>query len=349
MIEACQCCVPSEDNPGFKLGVILGDAWKAGRDKATVLTSPSIDTFADWVEQLIAESTGKEGKGIVPVVHEPVGDASVYGSNGGSDRLFVYMYLDGEFDPALDTRLKLLEAEGQPVIRIALGGKPDIGQEIVRWQVAAATAAAVMGINPFEQPNVEESKYNTGRLLGEYCATGYLPSETLGLSSGDILLYGRQLDSSLESSMESFLNQAIPARDYIAIMVFLEHTREADRLLEAIRLYLRDRLKVATTLGYGPRFLHSTGQLYKGGPNNGLFIQITGEDALDLLIPGEAYSFVTLKNAQALGDIQSLEARGRRVVRIHLAGGALLALARLQTLIENALAGGRRVGSAAAH
>ena len=219
MIEACQCCVPSQDNPGFKLGVILGEAWKAGRDKVTFIMSPSIDTFADWVEQLIAESTGKEGKSIVPVTHEPLGDASVYGSGGGSDRLFVHLYLVSEFDPALDTKLKVLEADGHPVVKIVLGDKPDIGREIVRWQVATATAGAVMGINPFDSPNVEESKENTRRLLVEYCASGELPNDMLCVGAGNISLYGRQSGTSLESYLESFLSQAIP-RDYIAMMAF---------------------------------------------------------------------------------------------------------------------------------
>ncbi len=339
MVHACACCVPSEDNPGVKLGVIMAEAARAGRDKVTFVASPEIETFGDWAEQLIAESTGKEGKGLVPVAGEELGEPASY----GNDRLFVYLKLQPDGDHgaksrAIESRLGALESAGHPVVRIELGNKLDLGQEFFRWEVATATAGALLGINAFDQPNVQESKDNTNRLLAQFRAQGKLPEDAPLLKLDGIQLYGQdgQGAKSLEDYLSGFLSQARPG-DYAALMAYLDRTTENTALLQSIRTGLRDHLRLATTLGYGPRFLHSTGQLHKGGPNNGLFIQITGDDARDLPIPGEPYTFSVLKQAQAIGDLQSLRSKQRRVVRLHLAGDVRGGLDRLSKLVDAAL------------
>ncbi|HEV2493834.1 MAG TPA: bifunctional transaldolase/phosoglucose isomerase [Terriglobia bacterium] len=348
MVHACGCCVPSQDNPGVKLGVILAEAGRAGRDKVTLVTSPSIATFADWAEQLIAESTGKEGKGLVPVAGEELGDPASY----GADRLFVYLKLESDAaDPnaaARESKLRVLEAAGHPVVRISVPSKLDIGQEFFRWEVATATAGSLLGIDAFDQPNVQESKDNTNRLLAEFRSTGKLPQQTAAIKSDGIQVYARDGVTgakTIESFLAGFLRQARPG-DYIALMAYLERTPDSDALLGSLRTRLRDATRLATTLGYGPRFLHSTGQLHKGGSNNGVFIQITADDAQDLAIPGEPYTFSVLKQAQALGDLQSLEGKKRRVVRIDFGGDARSGLGRLSNLVDAALGETKQAGAA---
>ena len=346
MVHACACCVPSRDNPGVKLGVILAEAAGAGRDKVTFVASPTIVSFGDWAEQLIAESTGKDGKGLVPVAGEELGGPASY----GNDRLFVYLKLDADEDRATEAReskLGALEAAGHPVVRISLPSKLDLGQEFFRWEVATATAGSLLGINAFDQPNVQESKDNTNRLLEEFRLKGELPKSCPILQDPEgVALYcdpatqgaiekGMSVKS-LPGYLTAFLSQARPG-DYLALMAYLDRTNENEALLQNLRVRLRDQLRLAVTLGYGPRFLHSTGQLHKGGPNTGLFIQITAADALDMEIPGEPYTFSLLKQAQALGDLQSLQTKNRRVLQVDLSQGAREGLPVLVELIRNSV------------
>ncbi len=290
MAEACSAFVPSLQNPAAWLGAILGESALAGRDKVTFALSPAIASFGSWAEQLIAESTGKEGRGIVPVVDEPLGPAEVY----GDDRVFVSMALEGEPDAGVEARLSALEKAGHPVVHLRLDDRYDVGQEFFRWEFATAVAGAVLGINAFDQPNVAESKANTKTVLAKNSPTS--PPATA-------------------SELEAFL-QGIRPGDYLAIMAYLPPTPENDARLGALRTRLRDRLAVATTLGYGPRFLHSTGQLHKGGRPIGHFLQITGRSTRDLPIPGETFTFGRLEAAQAEGDLLALRSRGRPAIRI---------------------------------
>lgn len=347
MAKACSASHRAEDNPGVKLGAIMADAARAGRNKVTFVTSPGIASFGLWVEQLIAESTGKEGKGLIPVAGEPIGEPADY----SNDRLIVSIQLASEEDAARTSKLKALENAGHPVVRIELADKLDLGQEFFRWEIATATAGALLGIDAFDQPNVQESKDNTSRLLEEFKSTGKLPSESATLVSGSLVFYCDQATAaalkggevsgkgaqSVEGVLAAFLKEARPG-DYAALMAYLEQNEAIEWELEAVRLKLRDHLRLATTVGFGPRFLHSTGQLHKGGPNIGLYIQLTADDAQDLPVPGEPYSFSTLKQAQALGDMQSLIAKDRRVLRVHLGEDAASGLKRLAAAMDSALA-----------
>ena len=290
MAEACAPCVPTAENPGAWLGALLGESALDGRDKATFVLSPGIASFGLWLEQLIAESTGKEGKGILPVAGEPPGPPRAY----GADRLFVSLLLAGEADPTTESPLAALQQAGHPVVRLRLEDRYDLGQEFFRWEFATAVAGAVLRINPFDQPNVAESKANTSAVL----AKGTAPSPAA--SAADL---------------EQFLAGIEPG-DYLAIMAYLPPTPENDRRLGAVQLRLRDRLRVAVTVGYGPRFLHSTGQLHKGGRPVGHFLQITERPEEDLPIPEEPFTFGRLEAAQAEGDLVALRARGRPAIRV---------------------------------
>jgi hypothetical protein len=303
MACATESCVAARDNPGAVLGAILGELAKAGRDKVTFVTSPEMASFGDWVEQLIAESTGKEGKGILPVVGEPLGSPDVY----GDDRLFVYLGL--EEDGTGDSVIQALEDTGHPMVRLRLKNLYDLGGQFFLWEMATAVASHRLAINPFDQPNVEAAKVLARQMVSEYTETGALPTgEAAPLS---------------QEALKQFLGQANPG-DYIAIQAYVQPTAEADAALQSLRTQLRDRLKLATTVGYGPRFLHSTGQLHKGDAGNGLFIQFTADASQDVPIPDEAgspassISFGVLKTAQALGDRQALLDANRRVIRFHL-------------------------------
>jgi transaldolase/glucose-6-phosphate isomerase len=300
--EPCNCPV-NGDNNGAWLGVILGELAKAGRDKVTFVTSPQLGNFGDWVEQLIAESTGKEGKGILPVVGELLGSPDVY----DGDRLFVYLRLDG--DATLDAAAQALEDAGYPVVRFHLRDLYDLGDQFFLWEMATAVAGSRLGINPFNQPNVEAAKVLARQAVAAYAETGALP-------------YDEPAPLSAEALIE-FLAQA-QAGDYIALQAYVQPTPETDAALLTLRTRLRDRLKMAATVGYGPRFLHSTGQLHKGDAGNGLFIQFTADSPQDVPIPDEAglsassITFGVLKMAQVLGDKQALLENGRRVIRFHL-------------------------------
>lgn len=319
MVCNCEGCNNpiTGDNHGAYLGAILGELAKAGRDKVTLITSPDIRSFGDWVEQLIAESTGKEGKGILPVVGETVGSPGVY----GDDRLFVYLKLEG--DETFDSTLKVLEDTGNPVVRLNLGDLYDLGEQFFLWEMATAVAGYRLGINPFDQPNVESAKVLARKMLTTYQEKGKLPVSNPVLSADGITVFGDVQANTHESALQSFLSQAQPGA-YIALQAFVQPTQETDAALLRLRTSLRDETKMAVTTGYGPRFLHSTGQLHKGDAGRGLFIQFTSDSAQDIPIPDEAgasessINFGVLEMSAALGDNQALLDAGRKVIRFHL-------------------------------
>ncbi len=336
MAEACALADTPEHNPGLWLGTILGTLAKNGHDKVTFLASPKIATFGLWGEQLLAESTGKEGKGLIPIATEAPGKPEDY----GDDRLFAVIEVKGDKDAALERRVKALENAAQPVVRLTLEDPLDLGAEMFRWEFATAVAGAVLGINPFDQPNVQESKDNTKRLLAEFEAKGSLaePDVTArrdglaltaaGKSGAKASANGASGEQAFAETLSGFLKGVKPG-DYLAIMAYLPYDDAIEKELQKRRIVLRDALKVATTLGYGPRFLHSTGQLHKGGPNSGVFVQITATAKQDAPVPDERYSFAVLEEAQALGDLQSLEKHGRRALRLHIDGDVVNGLAAL--------------------
>jgi transaldolase/glucose-6-phosphate isomerase len=342
MVQSCASCVPPELNPGVVLGVILGTMHNQGRDKVTLIASPGISSLGAWLEQLLAESTGKKGKGLVPIDKEPLGPPEVY----GSDRLFVYERLSTRASAEQDAAVRELERAGHPVVRIALQDPMDLGQEFFRWEMATAVAGSVIGINPFDQPDVEASKVATRRLTSAYEETRKVPDETPLASGSGVALFAdpknaQALVSSGSSGRPEALLAAHLARlrpgDYFAINAYVEMNESNRELLQAVRLAVRNAKRVATTLGFGPRFLHSTGQLHKGGPGSGVFLQITSDDADDLEIPGQKYSFGLLKRFQAQGDFEVLAERGRRLLRVHLGPDVLAGLATLREMVKAAL------------
>jgi transaldolase/glucose-6-phosphate isomerase len=324
MVKACASSVPARDNPGLWLGVVFGTLAQRGRNKITLVTSPGIDSFGMWAEQLIAESTGKEGKGLVPIDREPLGPPSVY----GDDRLFVYLRLDSARNAQLDRKVSALEQAGQPVLRLHLDDKKALGAEFFRWEFAIAVAGALLGIDAFDQPNVQESKDNTKRVLEAYEKAGAFEMGQPGWENQQVAVYWSHQPEgakSLRENLAAFFRLCRPG-DYFAIMAYVEQNDQNDTALQEARVAARDALKIATTLGYGPRFLHSTGQLHKGGPNTVLALQIVARDRIDVPVPGEPYTFGTLKQAQAIGDWQALETHGRRALRIQFKRGADLRL-----------------------
>lgn len=322
MIGSCEASVPPAQNPGVSLGVMIGELALAGRDKLTFVLSDGIRSLGGWLEQLIAESTGKHGKGIVPVDGETVGAPEVY----GDDRVFVSIELDTEPVAGGVEKLAALESAGHPVIRIQLGDPRDLVQEMFRWEIATATAGHVMGINPFDQPNVQESKDFTKKLLSE-AKGGKLASiegEVKLLEADGLTVYTDAKNAAafegkttLEEVLKTHINRA-GAGDYVAFNAFLDMNADNETRLQALRGHVRDNHKVATTIGFGPRFLHSTGQLHKGGANNGVFVQITCDDPEDLAVPGQNFGFSLLKQAQQAGDFMALSSRDRRLVRVHV-------------------------------
>jgi hypothetical protein len=337
IVHACAQVVPAADNPGAKLGAILGECANAGRDKCTIICDPKISSFGLWVEQLLAESTGKDGKGIVPVAGEALGSPSVY----GDDRLFVSISV-GKLDSETEAKLKALEAAGHPVVYRTLTDTYDLGEEFFLWEIAVAFAGWRLGINPFDQPNVQESKDATKELLEAYTRDGKLTEQSVVAQEDPLTVYAD--DKTLAALGAATVADAIKAHlarvkpgDYIALLDYIEETPEHEEIIQAIRTHLRDATKCATTTGYGPRFLHSTEQLHKGGSDAGVFIQVTAPDSRDVPIPGEPYSFNTLKQAQALGDFRSLASRGRRAIRVDLGADVPAGLRRLQELIGAAV------------
>ncbi|HZP17675.1 MAG TPA: bifunctional transaldolase/phosoglucose isomerase [Terriglobales bacterium] len=320
MVEACAPAVAVENNPGVMLGIVLGVAANAGRDKLTIVTSPAIHDLGAWLEQLLAESTGKQGKGIIPVDREQLGAPGVY----GNDRIFAYLRLEGAPDASQDARIADIEKAGQPVIRISIPETYDLGQEFFRWEIATAVAGSIIGINAFNQPDVEASKVETRKLTSEYENSGALPAEKPIFEQNGVKLYtdAKNADvlgsaNSLPGCLRAHLARIKPG-DYFALLAYIEMNDEHEAQLQQIRHAVRDGKRVATCLGFGPRFLHSTGQAYKGGPNSGVFLQITCDDAADLPVPGQKYTFGVVKAAQARGDFQVLAERGRRALRVHL-------------------------------
>ncbi len=344
MRYSCEAAVPAQDNPGVILGTVLGTLAKAGRDKLTFVTSPALWDLGAWLEQLVAESTGKEGKGIIPVEGESIGAPEVY----GSDRVFAYIRYEQGIDPEQEARIKTLEQAGHPIIRIDMFDLINLGQEFFLWEMATAVAGSLLGINAFDQPNVQESKDYTKGYLETFKKEGKLTESSPLLVDGDVQIFADEANqqafkdiSTLDDLVAAHVSR-LQAGDYFGMNVYVERTDAVHAVFDRIRAKIRQTKQVATTLGYGPRFLHSTGQLHKGGPNSGLFIQVTSDDAEDLAIPDEPYSFGVLKAAQALGDLQSLTAKGRRVIRVHLGADVSQGLARLEQAIESALCAAAR-------
>jgi transaldolase / glucose-6-phosphate isomerase len=339
MAQACASCVNPEDNPGVWLGTVMGTLAKEGRNKVTIVTTPELDSFGLWAEQLIAESTGKEGRGIVPVTGEALGRPSSY----GRDRLFVYIRVDGAHNEEQEHALDKLEAGGQPVVRLRMKTIRDLGAEFFRWEMATAVAGYFLGIDPFDEPNVQESKDNTARLLAVHAEKGKLPEKDPLLEANSLAIYGDEealarngSEGTLESALTAFLRSVNPG-DYVSILAYIPSIGEHEELIQDARLAIRDTLHVATTFGYGPRFLHSTGQLHKGGPNSGVFIQITADPRRDLPIPGQEYTFGTLIRAQSMGDLESLQEHGRRAIRLHIKGDHAVGIEHIREALHEAL------------
>lgn len=318
---ACGPFIPPESNQAVSLGTFLGINQRQGRDKVTLVLSKSLNAFGYWLEQLLAESTGKEGVGLVPVEGEPLGLPGVY----GRDRVFIHLFTKNDSDQTDEKRLTALEEAGHPVVRIELRDQLALGAEYLRWELATATAGAVLGVNPFDEPNVDESKKNTQVLLGEWKQKSSFSEGGPFIRDGEISLYCQEPPSGFagggKSLLDDFLNDFVSlakVQDYIGVLAYFQQTPARHRILQAIRLKLRDRLKCATTLGCGPRYLHSTGQLHKGGADKGVFLMLTADPEEEVPIPGEDYGFATLLRAQALGDFRSLSDKRRRIVRIHL-------------------------------
>lgn len=319
-MRACGPDVPVRENPAARLGVAMGALARKGKDKLTLIADERISSFGLWAEQLIAESTGKEGTGIVPVANEPLGEPESY----ADDRLFVAIQM-GESDESAGRQLDALASRSHPVIRRSIADAHDLWAEFFVWEMATAVAGALLGINPFDQPNVQESKDRTVALLKRFEETGQLPEGEPLLATDEVTIYGPRSDEIKSGNARTLIRQHIAqaraGRDYVALLLYLEEAAEHDALVRDIRRHVRDRLRVATTAGYGPRYLHSTGQLHKGGPDTGLFLILTEDDRVDLAIPGEKYSFGTLEKAQALGDFAALCDRRRRALRLHVRQG----------------------------
>ncbi|MGB7602079.1 MAG: bifunctional transaldolase/phosoglucose isomerase [Candidatus Sulfotelmatobacter sp.] len=344
MVRACGASVPVESNTGAVLGIILGTAAVSGRDKVTIITSSDISDLGAWLEQLLAESTGKIGKGIIPVDREELAAPEVY----GNDRVFAYIHTESASDAKTDAKLAALEKAGHPVVRIAMADIYDLGAEFFRWEIATAVAGSVIGINAFNQPDVEASKIVTKKLTSQYEETGSLPPEKPVLEDGGIKLFTDDKnaaalakaaggDKSLAGYLQAHLSR-VGTGDYFAVLGYIQMNQDHEERLQAIRHAVRNKKRVATCLGFGPRFLHSTGQAYKGGPNSGVFLQITCDDALDLPVPGQKYTFGVVKAAQARGDFQVLAERGRRALRVHLGSDVDAGLTTLAAAVQKALA-----------
>src|SRR5712671_6378131 len=342
MVRSCGPDVPPHENPGVQLGLAMGHAGLEGRDKVTILSSKKISDFGAWAEQLIAESTGKEGKGLIPIDGEPLGEVTLY----GQDRFFIDIRTEGENDMAHDEKLAALEKAGHPVVRIVMKSVDHIGQEFFRFEIATAVAGAVLGIDPFNQPDVEDAKIKTRELIAAFEKTGALPPEKPVMASARADIYTDDknasalrragADGDLGSWLKAHLSRS-GAGDYVALLAYIERNLAHIDELQHMRLEVRDKRHVATCAEFGPRFLHSTGQAYKGGPNSGVFLQITADDAQNLAIPGQKASFGVIKAAQARGDFDVLTERGRRALRVHLKGDLEAGLKELDTAIHNAL------------
>ena len=341
MVHSCASSVPATSNPGVMLGALLGVACNQGKDKVTFITSAGLRSVGSWLEQLLAESTGKQGKGIVPVDLEPLKGAAVY----GKDRVFIHLKLEGDVDDYQEKYVAALAEAGHPVVSLVVPEVYDLGQEFFRWEIATAVAGAVIGINSFDQPDVEASKIVTKELTAEYEKNGSLPKETPFMEEDGIAIFPSQRTlkklsaekpAGLKEALRSFLLDTA-AGDYLAFLAYIEMNESHEKTLTDIRANALEKRKVATCLGFGPRFLHSTGQAYKGGPNSGVFLQITAGNEKDLAVPDQKYSFSTVKLAQARGDFEVLSQRDRRALRIHLGNNADDGLKKLSKLMTEAL------------
>ena len=339
MVRACAAGTPPDTNPGVQLGLALGSLCLAGKDKLTIVAGPGLEDVGAWLEQLVAESTGKQGHGIVPVDMEALAAPGMY----GSDRVFAYMTLAGHADAAQDAAIAALEQAGHPVVRLTMASPLEVGQAFYLWEFATAVAGSVIGIDPFDQPDVEASKLETRKLTDAYAKDGHLPPEAPFLEADGIKLFTDTANQEalgtkgLDAVIKAQLDRVEPG-DYVALLAYVERTPARIALLNTLRAKIRDAKHVATVGEFGPRFLHSTGQAYKGGPNSGVFFQITADDAADLAVPGENYTFGIVKSAQARGDFDVLTERHRRALRIHLGADVDAGLARLARAIEAALA-----------
>jgi transaldolase / glucose-6-phosphate isomerase len=342
MVRSCGPDVPPHENPGVQFGLAMGLAGLEGRDKVTILSSKKIADFGAWAEQLIAESTGKDGKGLIPIDGEPLDDVALY----GKDRFFIDIRTEGENDAAHDDKLAALEKAGHPLVRIVMKSIDHIGQEFFRFEMATAVAGAVLGINPFNQPDVEDAKIKTRELTAAFEKTGALPAEkpVMSFARADIYTDDRNAadlrkagaDGDLGSWLKAHLGRS-GTDDYVALLAYIERDRAHIEALQNMRLKIRDRRHLATCAEFGPRFLHSTGQAYKGGPDSGVFLQVTADDAKDLAVPGQKASFGVIKAAQARGDFDVLTERGRRALRVHLKGDLTSGLRMLDSAIQDAL------------
>ncbi|MGX4802695.1 bifunctional transaldolase/phosoglucose isomerase [Bradyrhizobium guangdongense] len=342
MVRSCGPDVPPSENPGVQLGLAMGHAGLEGRDKVTILASKKIADFGAWAEQLIAESTGKEGKGLIPIAGEPPGESAVY----GNDRFFIDIRTEGETDAAHDSALAGIEAAGHPVVRIVMKSIEHLGQEFFRFEMATAVAGSILGINPFDQPDVEAAKIKTRELTSAYEKSGALPPEKPVVSTIEADLYTDEANATalraagangdLTSWLKAHLSRSGDG-DYVALLGYIARDKANIDALQAMRLDVREKRHVATCAEFGPRFLHSTGQAYKGGPDSGVFLQITADDAKDLPVPGQKASFGVIKAAQARGDFDVLTERGRRALRVHLKGGLKKGLAALNAALNDAL------------
>jgi transaldolase/glucose-6-phosphate isomerase len=340
MVQACGSSATADSNPGIILGIIMGVAANHGRDKITIIASPGISDLGAWLEQLIAESTGKTGKGIIPVDRERLAKPASY----GNDRIFVYLRLASKPNRAQDAGVAAIEKFGNPVVRITLPKIYNLGQEFFRWEIATAVAGSIIGINAFNQPDVEASKIETKKLTSQYETAGSLPPESPFFEEKGIKLFADEKNTAalkgganLADVLRAHLSR-LAAGDYFGVLGYITMNAANEKLLQGIRHAVRDKKKVATVLGFGPRFLHSTGQAYKGGPNSGVFLQITCDDAKDLAVPGQKYTFGVVKAAQARGDFAVLAERGRRVLRVHLGKNLNSGLAALSKAVQKAIA-----------
>jgi transaldolase/glucose-6-phosphate isomerase len=340
MVQACGATSAADVNPGVILGAILGVAANHGRDKITIVTSPGISDLGAWLEQLIAESTGKIGKGIIPVDRERLAKPAAY----GNDRVFAYLRLASKPNKAQDAAVAALEKAGHPVVRITLPNIYNLGQEFFRWEIATAVAGSIIGINAFNQPDVEASKIETKKLTSQYETTGSLPPESPFFEEKGVKLFADEKNTAtlkggadLAGVLRAHLSR-LGAGDYFAVLGYITMNAMNEKSLQTIRHAVRDKKKVATVLGFGPRFLHSTGQAYKGGPNSGVFLQITCDDAKDLPVPGQKFTFGIVKAAQARGDFAVLAERGRRALRVHLGKNLKSGLATLTKAVQKAIA-----------
>lgn len=334
MAAACGPDVPVPDNPGLVLGAVLGEMALAGRDKVTLISTPSLSALPAWIEQLIAESTGKSGKGIVPVCGERLVAPAAY----GTDRVFVYLAHVSDGDTATDTGVHALEASGYPVVRIHLSRHTDLAAEFFRWEIATAAAGAVLGIQPFDQPDVQLAKDLAQQAMARKAAVraGAAPEGVTAQGAAgahSTAEVSTAEPAALATALRAWMSQ-VRAGDYVGLQAYLAPGPQTTEVLQSLRHVLRDRLRVATTLGYGPRFLHSTGQLHKGGPNTGVFLQLVDEPADDVAVPETDYTFGELIRAQALGDLAALQQRGRRVLRVNLGRDAGAGLATVLAALE---------------